>query len=387
MHPLPRMLEFVSILAVALTGGALPLLFKWSHRQFHAALALSSGVFLGAVFLHLLPMVGAIAGTGHAALVFGPSLAGGPLGDPALHDHDGDGIPDHLAAQHAAQASDPGAALVDQGRGVKGRATGPTPPEAAPSATPRSAPAHNHGSQTAWLWVLLGVVGVYFVEALLVPGHHHHPHQAGCGPEVDPAAGKHVAHDHDHDHDHGHDHGHEHGHHPGEASAPTHVHATERPSPPERRESQRHRAVGWAALVGLSVHSLTSGVALAAVAEDKQIAAVMLWAILAHKGFESFSLASVFSMTSREPRQVLALIVAFSFVTPLGLLLGHQVTALFGTGGIAVLTALAAGTFLYVCIGELLPEVFHHREDVFLKIALLCAGVAGMYFVHTIGGA
>lgn len=382
MHPLTRMLEFFSILAVALTGGALPLLFKWSHRQFHAALALSSGVFLGAVFLHLLPMVGAIAGTGHAALVFGPSLTGGAFGDPALHDHDGDGIPDHLAAQHVARPSDPGAALVDQAKGANDQVANSTTPKA-PSTSTGSVPAHDHGSPTAWLWVLLGVVGVYFVEALLVPGHHHHPHQAGCGPEGEPAGGKAGAHAHEHGHEHGHDQGHPH----GAPAAQAHTHAPERPTPPERRESQRHRAVGWAALIGLSVHSLTSGVALAAVAEDKAIAAVMLWAILAHKGFESFSLASVFSMTSREPRQVLALVVAFSFVTPLGLLLGHQVTALFGTGGIAVLTALAAGTFLYVCIGELLPEVFHHREDVFLKIALLCAGVAGMYFVHTVGGA
>lgn len=351
------MLEFFAILAVALTGGALPLLWKWGHRQFHAALALSSGVFLGAVFLHLLPMVGAFAGTGHAALVFGPSLSGDALGLPGLHDHDGDGVPDHLASDH--RATDPRAADV-LGSDLAGARTAldAPAPESAPGAAPRGSqrdpmqgdppttraepeapkePApHDHGSTTAWLWVLLGVVGVYFVEALLVPDHHHHPHQAGCGPE--------------------------------------------------RRENLRHRAVGWAALVGLSVHSLTSGVALAAVAEDRAIADVMLWAILAHKGFESFSLASVFSMTARGPRQVLALVVAFSFVTPLGLLLGHQVTALFGTGGIAVLTALAAGTFLYVCIGELLPEVFHHREDVFLKIALLCAGVAGMYAVHTIGG-
>jgi zinc and cadmium transporter len=401
------MLEFFAILAVALTGGALPLLFKWNDRQFHAALALSSGVFLGAVFLHLLPMVGAIAGTGHAALVFGPSLGGGSFGDPALHDHDGDGVPDHLAAQHAAQASDPGAALVDPGKTASGPATsgqgtsgpgtsgpgtsgqGASGPGAggqgaggqgagapATGAATGAAPAHSHGSPTAWLWVLLGVVGVYFVEALLVPGHHNHPHQAGCGADGAPAPQ--VVSGHDHAHDHGHDHAHDHGHDHGQDRE--HHHG-------ERRESQRHRAVGWAALVGLSVHSLTSGVALAAVAEDEQIASVMLWAILAHKGFESFSLASVFSMTSREPRQVLALVVAFSFVTPLGLLLGHQVTALFGTGGIAVLTALAAGTFLYVCIGELLPEVFHHREDVFLKIALLCAGVAGMYLVHTVGGA
>jgi zinc transporter ZupT len=44
--------------------------------------------------------------------------------------------------------------------------------------------------------------------------------------------------------------------------------------------------------------------------------------------------------------------------------------------------ALAAGTFLYVCLCELLPEVFHHREDGVLKIAFLSAGVALMFGIE-----
>ena len=46
------------------------------------------------------------------------------------------------------------------------------------------------------------------------------------------------------------------------------------------------------------------------------------------------------------------------------------------SGKTAILTALAAGTFLYVCLCELLTEVFHHREDGALKVALLAVGVA-----------
>jgi zinc transporter ZupT len=43
-----------------------------------------------------------------------------------------------------------------------------------------------------------------------------------------------------------------------------------------------------------------------------------------------------------------------------------------------VAVALAAGTFLYVCLTELLPEVFHHREDILAKIVLLALGIAAM---------
>ena len=48
--------------------------------------------------------------------------------------------------------------------------------------------------------------------------------------------------------------------------------------------------------------------------------------------------------------------------------------------GIAI--ALSAGTFLYVCLCELLPEVFHRREDGLLKVVLLAAGIALMATVQ-----
>ena len=107
------------------------------------------------------------------------------------------------------------------------------------------------------------------------------------------------------------------------------------------KETQTDTAVGYAALVGLTVHSLTAGVALAAVQGQQATAGVLLIAILAHKGFESFSLASVFGMSELSRTKVIALVVAFSLVTPLGLVLGNEITGLLGEQGISILTALS----------------------------------------------
>ena len=302
------MTSFASILLVGVLGGLIPLVKRWTDRGHHAALAFSTGIFLGAVFLHLLPAVEGSAGhTAHAAEVREELQAGHDHAkhDHAGHDHGDEGHEGHDHESHDHSGHDHAA---HDGAG------------------------HSHGPVGPWLWVLVGVLGVFFIEALLIPGSTN---------------------------GHGHGHGH---------------------------DDQRHSAVGWAALVGLSVHALTAGVALAAVQEQEDVAGVMLLAILAHKGFESFSLASVFGMTGAPRRRIVAMVVGFSLITPVGLLLGSRVTALLGPGGTSILTSLSAGTFLYVSLCELLPEVFHRRQDGPLKISLLLVGVAAMWYVHAIGG-
>lgn len=295
---------FAFIFLVGLAGGLVPLMGRWSDRQHHRALAFSAGIFLGAVFLHLLPTVAAEAaadGHGHAHVE-------APAEDPhAGHDHGPADGHDHGAHDHDHDHGHDHGASDDPHAG------------------------HSHGPIGPWLWVLAGVLGVFLIEALLIPGSTH-----------------------------------------------GHGHASD--------DASRHRAVGFAALLGLTVHALTAGVALAAVQGQGTIAGVMLLAIVAHKGFESFSLASVFSLAGLARGRTIALIVAFSLVTPLGLLLGTEITGALGAGGVSILTALATGTFLYVCLCELLPEVFHRREDGPLKIALLAVGVGGMWWAHSVGG-
>ena len=318
------MLDALVIFAVGLAGGLAPLFLRWSDRQHHAALAFSTGIFLGAVFLHLLPVVGQAAGDTPVDPVPVEVSADVPSEGPSegaevdlTHDHDGDGVPDH----------GPGS----PGYVEDGTADVSDDPHAGHDHEGDAHAGHVHGPIGPWLWVLVGVLGVFLIEALMIPGSTH-----------------------------GHGHGHD--------------------------DAQRHAAVGWAALIGLSVHSLTAGVALAAVQGEDALAGVMLLAILAHKGFESFSLAAVFSMSEISRKRLILLLVLFSCVTPLGLLVGGTITEFLRPGGIAILTYLAAGTFLYVCLCELLPEVFHRRQDGPLQIGLLGAGVAVMWCVHTFGG-
>ena len=245
------MYESAVILAVALAGGCLPLLVRWTDRLLHSALALSTGIFLGAVFLHLLPSLSGLEGATHEAEV---------------------------------------------------------------AAATETAALHHHGDVTIWIFVLIGVVSVYLIESLVF-------------------------------------------------RAPVHD------------DLHRHRSVGYAALVGLSVHAFTSGIGFAALSEQPELSMPLFISIVAHKGFEGFSLTSVFLLAEFRRSKIVLLVVLFSLVTPVGILLGLVLTAHLGEYGISVATALAAGTFLYVCLCELLPEVFHHRDDSLVKIGLMTAGV------------
>ncbi|MEE9553574.1 MAG: hypothetical protein V3W18_04680, partial [candidate division Zixibacteria bacterium] len=52
----PKLLFYtLGIFLVSIIGASPPLFRKWSSRQLHLFIAFGAGVFLGAIFLHLLP--------------------------------------------------------------------------------------------------------------------------------------------------------------------------------------------------------------------------------------------------------------------------------------------------------------------------------------------
>lgn len=248
------LVEALAIFAIGFVGGALPLFFRWNERLLHVSLSFSTGIFLGAVFFHLLPAIAAA-----------PAPAG--------------------AAQQ---------------------------------------PEHLHGDILPWLFVLLGVLGVYLVESLVLRAHSHD-------------------------------------------------------------DLQRHRSVSFAALTGLVFHSLTTGLAYPALATGAGFAAPIFIAIASHKGLESFSLATVFQLAEFRRRAVLAVVLCFSLAMPVGVVAGSFLVEHLHERGATILNAIAAGTFLYVALGELLPEVFHHREDGVAKMLLLALGVGAMLVLHGVG--
>lgn len=275
-------IESLTILAITIGFGFLPVLLRPSHRWLHLLVAFATGLFLGVVFLHLLPQVA------HSVVESERTAA----------------------AEHAEHAEHDETELAEDGS----------------SATPE-ADAHGHAHSWLWIFVLAGVVIVYLVENLwLQPAAHPHS--------------EHVAH-------------------PGESGL----------------EHRQHVALGYATFFGLAVHALTSGLGLAATVSRPELTSAFFVSIVSHKGAESFSLATVFLLAGFRVKKVMLLIAAFSCVTPLGILAGSFWFSELGNEAVQMLTALATGTFLFVALCDLLPEVFHHRTETTLKLVLLLAGI------------
>jgi zinc transporter ZupT len=131
----------------------------------------------------------------------------------------------------------------------------------------------------------------------------------------------------------------------------------------------------------LSFHSLVEGVALGVEETIAETSEVLL-AILAHKLFAAFALGTNL-VTSRVPRAVRTrTLLVFALTTPAGTLLGMGVGATVSaqTHSFAsnAVKAIAAGTFLYVGLVEVVGPEMEKRADRPLKGALLLAGAAGM---------
>ncbi len=142
-----------------------------------------------------------------------------------------------------------------------------------------------------------------------------------------------------------------------------------------------HYVISITALVGLSVHSLIAGLGFAVGVEYKDIGILIFYSIIAHKSTAAFSLASLFLLAKINLKKRIMLIVLFSLMTPLGALFFSYVVTSVKHESLSPLLGLTAGTFLYVAVGELLPEVFHTKSHRWYKLALLIIGILIMGFI------
>ena len=133
--------------------------------------------------------------------------------------------------------------------------------------------------------------------------------------------------------------------------------------------AHHHSVVGWTTLVGLGVHAFTAGLGLGVL---PTVSASFGVAMFAHKFGEAFSLGAAMRLSLSKWKPTVLVMSAFALVTPVAIVLGQTFAA---SSSATVLTALAAGSFLYVAVGDLLPEVFHHDEDRGLKLGLVIVGV------------
>jgi zinc and cadmium transporter len=206
------------------------------------------------------------------------------------------------------------------------------------------------------LWLLAGFLLMFFIERFFCFHHHDAP-----AAELNAVKVAGVNHNDEHEH-----------------AALSQHHAA---------HPGRHQLTWTGAAIGLGVHSLIEGVALAASIEiarhahDDRTALAGLGTFLViflHKPFDSLSLGTLMGLAKRSvpARQIVN--GAFSLLVPLGVALfylgatrgeeSHDVTSFA--------LAFSAGTFLCIAMSDLLPELQFHQHDRVKLSAALLAGLA-----------
>ncbi|TAK98368.1 MAG: iron permease [Verrucomicrobia bacterium] len=198
-------------------------------------------------------------------------------------------------------------------------------------------------------WTLAGFLAMFFLQRFF----HFHHHDLAEGDPEDCC--------HDHPEPHAHDHSH---------------------TLAERSASQ----LSWAGTaLGLSLHSLLDGLALAAAVTAGTRGSTgwtgfgVALAVILHKPFDAMAVATLMAAGGKTRSSRHWLNVFFALATPLGaglFFLGASQFADSNASFLGCALAFCAGTFLCIACSDLLPELqFHSHDRVKLSLALL-AGLA-----------
>jgi zinc and cadmium transporter len=214
------------------------------------------------------------------------------------------------------------------------------------------------------IWMAIGLLTMFF----LVRAFHFHHHDAGV---IDAP----TQCDHDHDLDHL----------PHAPVGQHHAHGDEPAGP--------HELSWMAVFLGLGLHTLIDGLALAASVQvdaarggDARLFGVGTFlAILAHKPLDAVSITSLMSSRRWRPAARMAVNAAFAMMCPLGAAL-----FVFGLGSFTAseelvlggALAFSAGVFLCISLSDLLPEMEFHSHHRLLLSGALLAGIVLAWCVH-----
>ena len=134
----------------------------------------------------------------------------------------------------------------------------------------------------------------------------------------------------------------------------------------------------------LSIHSIIAGASLGL--EGSLLSTITLFiAIIAHKGAASFALGVSLKKNGIATKRHIITIAFFAMMTPLGIIIGTIFTSVLSSNTSIlfemIFDALAAGTFLYIAIAEIIGEIFEKRTHIWSKLLLISAGFGLMAMI------
>lgn len=129
--------------------------------------------------------------------------------------------------------------------------------------------------------------------------------------------------------------------------------------------------------IALCFHSLLEGAAMGAERTVSDTFHIFI-AIAAHKGLAAYALGSSLVDSKADAQRYWAVVLFFVFATPVGIFLGYLVSEVASGDGTASISALAAGTFLYVAAMEVIPKELATHDRWFAKLIALMTGFGAM---------
>ena len=146
-----------------------------------------------------------------------------------------------------------------------------------------------------------------------------------------------------------------------------------------------YHTIGLAAFVGLSLHSIMDGVAIASSAGVPTLGLVVVLAIVAHKAPESMSLAGLLIAAGYSRRRIIGLITVFSLMVPIGAIGAYSIMGAVSEHVVGALIAVSAGTFIYIAASDLLPELHRAHQFRALSLVTFLGGVAVTWGASALG--
>jgi zinc and cadmium transporter len=208
------------------------------------------------------------------------------------------------------------------------------------------------GAGFGW-WMSLGAVGLFCIERFIAPHSHEvssklqmeHEHEPGC----------------EHDHEH--------------RAAPS--------------------VSGWMAVLGLTIHTFINGVGLAGAVQaglEKESSGswvppglALFLAIFLHKPADALAISTVLTRKGVSGSKVKWVQIGFALMVPIGagafMLTSGAIEKDLQNQLTGAALAFSAGTFLFIALSDLLPEVQFHRHD---RVPLSLALVAGVLLMGVI---
>jgi zinc and cadmium transporter len=231
------------------------------------------------------------------------------------------------------------------------------------------------GKDLVGIWMALAVVGLFCIERFIAP----HSHEVNDHQQTEHGGDEHEHHHHEHGA--GHDHNH---------------------SPTPEYRAAAPAVAGWMAVLGLTIRTFMNGVGLVG-SVDADLSKsppfhvipglpivipglAMFLAVFLHKPADALAISTVLTRKRVSRRKIFWVQLGYVAMIPVGAFAFCLTSGALEETMKNQLTGFAlgfsAGTFIFIALSDLLPEVQFHRHD---RVPLFLALLVGVIFMWFIG--